>query len=550
MKKSILALLCLILLVSLLALGGTPVNRGVLAQAPRGGVNTHLWQRLSGMIAGPWVGQIDPAPAAKPGETYDLLIYYSNNGPAIQDISLVNYLPVGASLESVSAQPPIQWEPDEENHAIVVDLGDMPADDPGGTIHIVVRVNSNTAARQKLVNTVILVSEGEEQDRSVTAPTVVQAPDFSCTITGPTDIQRCTNIEYTVEYTNRGNLGAVDVTMAITLPIGVIPLSAIPAPTVITKAIRVCPGIEHSSRPEIALLNGDMAQLPQSLVYQHVLRWEDVDPLNIDDSQTLFVRARVQQNCGTYPGIVGTFSTRVNSVLNPLATVSRRWSMQGTMQAGPCPIFLPYANMHYDQVGSERDAQEYDDLPELANTVAADGNPSEHTLHKPGDEDWLRFLARPGYSYLVEVYDLEGTERPDPVPAQWVPRTDTVLKVYEPKLDPLSPYITGTMIYEGDDADFPNDFGSSYTIESNTFGYYYLRIESYGPCFPQGHPWKYDWPIDCTRFGVWPKTVNDRGYKVRITTVETPTLAFDVDVDIAPTDFIEPFARGLTRRAR
>lgn len=555
MKKRFLALLCLILVAALFGSGPLPSPSEVRAQAPLE-TNLHLWQRLMGMIEGPWVGQIDPIPAAKPGETYDLFIYYSNNGPAVRDVSLVDYMPTSTSLVSVSAQPPIQWSPDDENHAIVIDIGDMPEDDPGGTIHLIVRVASNASARTELVNTVLLVSAGVEQDRSVTAPTIVQAPEFSYTIKGPTLIRRCTDVEYTTTFTNRGNLGAVDATLTITLPVGLEPQSYIPAPTTITRVVRVCPGVSNSGSMDQIEFSSTLDQLPQSQVYQYVLIWADAGPLNIDDSFETVVNARVQQNCATYAGIVGTFRARIESRLNPLAIVSQEVRLVGTMQAGPCPKFLPHIIMNYDREGTERDAQEYDDLPEQATTVEVDGEPTQHTLHKVKDEDWLRFLAYPGYSYLVEVYDLEGSEPPtSPPPTRWAPRTDPVLTIYEPKLDPLSPHITGTLIYEEDDRDFPNDFGAEYTIASNTHGYYYIRIQQYNPLPPFDHQWKYEWPIDTSIWPIWPPYLSDTGYKVRITTVGSPTMA-PSPADPSAAGPLEPTTRttmpsgDLTRRAR
>lgn len=63
------------------------------------------------------------------------------------------------------------------------------------------------------------------------------------------------------------------------------------------------------------------------------------------------------------------------------------------------------------------DGYESDDTRGEATLIAKDGTPQTHTFHTPGDVDWIRFYARPGYYYTIQTSNLGDA-------------TDTVLTLY------------------------------------------------------------------------------------------------------------------------
>jgi len=438
------------LLAFLLLVGGILWGAGVLAERPAGRIGPALRARLMGLVSGLWVGQVDPRAFAMPGEEIEYWLYYENNGPAVSGATLVDTLPLGCTFRenSVDATPDRQWSYDPVNRRLEFALGNL-ADHQGGTVRFRVLVGADTPARTQLVNKAQTWVGNNLTDESISAPTIVQAPQIEATLDGPDPAVLCTNVAYTLTYTNTGNTGAVSMTVALTLPVGFNFLYSSPAYT----PTRAAGG---------------------------VLTWSNLPDLTVDGSQTLMVYARIASKSAIQPGRRVICPATVRTQLPSGPVLEQNVAFTSTMAAGPCPTFLPTV---FSFFGGGKDAYEPDEIPEQATIMEVDGPPTVHTFSKPRDEDWMRFYAYPYVTYRVETYDLLGTQPPSGVsPVGWEPRTDTVMSVYEPRIEPLSPYLTGELVCESDNyRDNPVDYRSVCCFQATTRGWYYIRVRQRNP---------------------------------------------------------------------
>lgn len=93
-------------------------------------------------------------------------------------------------------------------------------------------------------------------------------------------------------------------------------------------------------------------------------------------------------------------------------------------------------------------------------------------------------------TFSIVAYDPARQEWGAAVAGNWVPRTDTLLAVYEPKIDPPYDTITGTLLCESDDVDTATrDLGSACCITATTRGWYWVQVKPYNPYLDA---WKYD----------------------------------------------------------
>jgi uncharacterized repeat protein (TIGR01451 family) len=283
----------------------------------------------------------------------------------------------------------------------------------------------------------------------VSAPTIVQAPQIVVSLDGPDPATLCTEIAYTLAYTNTGNTGAVSVTVALTLPDSF-------------NFVRSSSAYGPNQGPGGALT------------------WSNLPDLPVDGSQTLTVYARIASRITTWPGTRVTCPAVVRTQLPSGPVREGKATLTSTIAAGPCSSFLTTVFFFF---GESRDAYEPDGTPEQATIMEVDGPPTAHTFHKPEDEDWMRFYALPYVTYRVETYDLLGTQPPSGVsPIGWEAQTDTVMSVYEPRIEPLGPYITGTLVCESDNyRDNPVDYRSVCCFQATTRGWYYIRVRQHNP---------------------------------------------------------------------
>lgn len=471
-----------------------------------------LWERLLGLVQGPWVGQFDARLYVGLCETFEYSLLYGNNGTAVTNAAVRICLPSELDVVAVRTDPQKPWETDTNAHCIEIEVGDLPSGG-GGSIDVSVRVRPGTPAGSALTCTAIMLVGGVERDRSVSSVTYVRSPKLESNIlTNGSDssvapITRCTEVLYTLAYTNTGNMGAANMTITMTLPSGF--------------------QFRHAEPPPM-LISGTM------------LVWSGVSDLNVDIDQqrNINVWAFAPQSVHTWPGMHTICSASlVNQLcadIRPEAIVTDTVSALGVIEAGPCAIYLPqiyrFHDPYYwpaDDPKSEnpyrvRDHYEYDDTPETAREMMADGQPTEHTFNKPWDEDWIKIYAYPGFTYHIEVYNLRGNDLPEGgLVDGWVPHTDTVMKVYEPRIDPSSPSITGTLVCESDDVwMMEGDFGSRCSFEADTRGWYFAQIRQYDPLFPVNDPWKYPWTLTADGPNCWKRYYQDNGYWVRITRVD------------------------------
>lgn len=515
MNRKLRRIILVVTLLGVLLLTGAMAGQPSLAEGRDGLVGEALWERLLGLVQGPWVGQFDSRLYVGMCETLEYSILYGNNGAAVSDAALRICLPAEVDMVSVRTDPviaPEDQESDPATHCIELSLGAL-ASGGGGSVNVFVQVKPGTPAGAELSCIATMLVEGVERDRSVSGMTLVRAPLIESEIltngaamSEGLAITRCTEVIYTLIYTNTGNMGATSMAVTMTLPTGF--------------------QFRHAE-PAAAMGPGN------------TVVWTGTDlAVDIDESQTLNVWAFAPQSVHTWPGVEATCSALLVSQLcaasRPEAIVTGTTSTRATIAAGPCSIYLPqvyrYHDAYYwpaddsrsDNPNRVRDHYEYDDIPEVAREMQPNGQPTAHTFHKPWDEDWITFYALPGVSYLIEVYDLRGSTPPaSGLPVGWVPRTDPLLKIYEPRIDPLSPLITGTLICESDDVLLSaGDFGARCSFKADTRGWYFVQIRQYDPLFPVNDPWKYPWTLDETDVtNRWKRYYQDNGYSVRIRTL-------------------------------
>jgi uncharacterized repeat protein (TIGR01451 family) len=406
------------------------------AAGPFGAMGGALWERFMGLVSGPWVGQVDPRTFATPGETIEYMVYYSNNGPAVSGVSLVDLLPGQCALVSVESQPPHSWNYDPQNRRLVVDLGTLESSQ-GGTVRVVAQVDAAAQAEARLANTVQLWRQAIKVDESISAPTIVQAPNIVISFESSQPIERCGEPLYTLTCTNTGNLGANALTVTVTLPQDV----------VYVPSLRVVPPTSSG----------------QTLV------WSDLFTLAPDESRSLLVRAHVLPTAQVGALITCTASVAVQLLSG--VTLESGASRAGIVETGLCPVAFMQV---YKKYNADMDTYEPDDRPELASILETGVLFPSHTFHKYGDEDWVRFYALAGVYYLVETYDLSA--------GAGMPGTDTTMAIYEPNLDPYSEEVIGALVCESDDrrAD-PLDPRSACCFRAQTRGWYYVRIRSKDP---------------------------------------------------------------------
>ena len=75
--------------------------------------------------------------------------------------------------------------------------------------------------------------------------------------------------------------------------------------------------------------------------------------------------------------------------------------------------------------GNAPDAFEPDDVADDATDIAPDGSPQRHTMHVPGDVDYIRFAATAGTTYVVATTNLGAA-------------SDTVITLYDGALTPVA----------------------------------------------------------------------------------------------------------------
>ncbi|MEM7532142.1 MAG: S-layer homology domain-containing protein [Chloroflexota bacterium] len=56
----------------------------------------------------------------------------------------------------------------------------------------------------------------------------------------------------------------------------------------------------------------------------------------------------------------------------------------------------------------QADAYEVDNVFTQSKSIPTNGSSQTHTFHLPGDEDWMRFDAVAGYTYVIETFNLQG----------------------------------------------------------------------------------------------------------------------------------------------
>ena len=438
------------LLAFLLFIGGLAWWERALAEKPVGRIGAALRARLLGLVDGLWVGQVDPRAFAMPGEEIEYWLYYENNGPAVSGATLVDILPLGCTFrtDSVDADPNCDWQYDPVNRRLEFTLGTL-ADHKGGVVRFRAVVQTDMAARTPLVNKAQAWVGNAMTDESISAPTTVQAPQIEASLDGPGSIVLCSDVAYTLTYSNTGNIGAISVTVALTLPDGF--------------------RFVHSS-----------PAYPPTEISAGVLTWQGLPDLPVDGMQTFTVYAHVSPKTNTWPGVRVTLPAVVRTQLPSGPMREGNAAATATIEPGPCPVYLTMLFQYYSE---DRDAYEPDSTPQQATIMEANGEPTAHTFHRPGDEDWMRFYALPYETYLLETYDLLGTDPPSgEPPIGWEPRTDTVMSVYEPRIDPLSPDITGTLICESDNwRDNPPDYRSVCCFQATTRGWYFVRIRQHNP---------------------------------------------------------------------
>jgi uncharacterized repeat protein (TIGR01451 family) len=439
------------LLAFLLLIGGLALwSEASLAGKPVSRIGPALRARLMGLVNGLWVGQVDPRAYAMPGEEIEYWLYYENNGPAVSEAKLVDILPFGCTfrVDSVDANPQCTWQYDPLNRRLEFVLGDL-GPRKGGTVRFRVLVQADVAARTPLVNRAQTWVGNSMTDESVSEPTIVQAPQIEVSLEGPEVVALCRDAAYTLTYSNTGNIGAVSVTVALNLPDGF-------------------SFVRSSSR------------YPPAEISDKAITWDRPSELPVDGRETFTIYLRTSPKGAIWPGLHITLPVTVSTRLpsGPIRESHAEAAMR--IESGPCPIYLTMVLLY---PGETRDAYEPDSTPEQATIIEVDGEPTAHNFHRPGDEDWMRFYALPYEMYLVETYDLLGAEPPSgELPADWEPRTDTIMSAYEPRIDPLSPYITGTLICESDNRrDNPPDYASSCCFQATTRGWYFIRIRQHNP---------------------------------------------------------------------
>ena len=97
-----------------------------------------------------------------------------------------------------------------------------------------------------------------------------------------------------------------------------------------------------------------------------------------------------------------------------------------------------------------------DDSPSQANTITVNGSAQTHNFYVAGDNDWVKFWAANGRSYVIETFNLGGF-------------CDTLLFLYD---------TNGTTLMAYND-DYGGGLGSRFSWTAPADGYYYIRVRHY-----------------------------------------------------------------------
>ncbi|MFC2054206.1 M4 family metallopeptidase [Chloroflexota bacterium] len=106
--------------------------------------------------------------------------------------------------------------------------------------------------------------------------------------------------------------------------------------------------------------------------------------------------------------------------------------------------------------GPPPDTYEPDDSPSQANTITVNGSAQTHNFYVAGDNDWVKFWATNGRSYVIETFNLGGF-------------CDTLLFLYDNN---------GTTLIAYND-DYGGGLGSRISWTAPADGYYYIRVRHY-----------------------------------------------------------------------
>ncbi len=102
------------------------------------------------------------------------------------------------------------------------------------------------------------------------------------------------------------------------------------------------------------------------------------------------------------------------------------------------------------------DTYEPDDSPSQANSITVNGSAQTHNFYVAGDNDWVKFWAANGRSYVIETFNLGGF-------------CDTLLFLYD---------TDGTTLMAYND-DYGGGLGSRISWTAPADGYYYIRVRHY-----------------------------------------------------------------------
>ncbi|MSP12522.1 MAG: hypothetical protein EXR62_06145 [Chloroflexi bacterium] len=150
------------------------------------------------------------------------------------------------------------------------------------------------------------------------------------------------------------------------------------------------------------------------------------------------------------------FTATPTATFTPSPTAKPADTFTPSVTATPAATFTPSATVTSTPPGG--DVYEDDDACARASTISSSGTPQTHTFHKSGDQDWVKFTAVAGKSYVLETSNANS------------PRTDTILFLYDHcDAPPLS----------SED----NAFASTVHLEWNATlnGTYYLKLQQHDP---------------------------------------------------------------------
>jgi hypothetical protein len=160
------------------------------------------------------------------------------------------------------------------------------------------------------------------------------------------------------------------------------------------------------------------------------------------------------------------------------------------------------------------DAYEPDNTPSNAHTVDTNGMAETHKFDPPGDADYIKFFARPGYIYTIQTSNLSG-------------ETDTVLYLY---------HTDGTtLLFQNDNCLDPGcqAHASLISFSPGEAGDYYARVEeklSRGGC---------DWTYDIS---VTEATILTPTHTPTFTSTPSPTSTPTSTPTLTPTSTTTPTA--------